>query len=71
MPDRLAEHLPGVNETTRAALFGSITDIMEYAFDDPVRQGVITGTSALPSLPSPSFPSRSIMLTAEIGRAHV
>ena len=37
---------------------------MEYAFDDPVRQGVITGTSSLPSLPSLSFPPRSIMLTA-------
>ena len=58
MPGKLAEYLPGLTREEREALFGSITDIMEYAFDDPVRQGVITGAFSLLSLPSflPSFP---------------
>lgn len=44
MPWKLGEHLPGVDATTRAELFGSITDIMVYSYIDPTRQGVISGT---------------------------
>ncbi|KAI0828474.1 drug:h+ antiporter [Trametes gibbosa] len=41
MPDKLAEHLPMLNQTTRDTLFGSITNVMALPFDDPVRVGVI------------------------------
>ena len=48
MPAKLAEHLPNANETARAALFGSITDVMAFPFDDPTRVGVIAGASPPP-----------------------
>ncbi|KAG9097147.1 hypothetical protein FS749_006973 [Ceratobasidium sp. UAMH 11750] len=41
MPKQLEIHLPGVNETTRATLFGSITSIATYPPGDPIREGVI------------------------------
>ncbi|QRV78334.1 major facilitator superfamily transporter [Ceratobasidium sp. AG-Ba] len=41
MPKQLEIHLPGVNETTRATLFGSITTIATYPPGDPIREGVI------------------------------
>ncbi len=41
MPDKLALHLPTVDQATRDELFGSITSILTLPFDDPVRQGVI------------------------------
>ncbi|KAG8744344.1 hypothetical protein FRC10_010324 [Ceratobasidium sp. 414] len=41
MPRQLEIHLPGVNETTRATLFGSITTIATYPPGDPIREGVI------------------------------
>ena len=53
MPDKLAQHLPNVNATERAELFGSITSIAALPYDDPTRQGVIAGES--PSLPSLSI----------------
>ena len=45
MPVKLAAHLPGVDQATRDALFGSITDVMALPFGDPTREGVIAGTS--------------------------
>ncbi|KAI0635481.1 drug:h+ antiporter [Trametes polyzona] len=41
MPDKLAAHLPSLNQTERDTLFGSITSVMALPFDDPVRVGVI------------------------------
>ncbi|CAE6431255.1 unnamed protein product, partial [Rhizoctonia solani] len=41
MPRQLEIHLPGVNATTRAELFGSITTIATYPPGDPIREGVI------------------------------
>ncbi|KAG9099375.1 hypothetical protein FRC06_005345 [Ceratobasidium sp. 370] len=41
MPKQLEIHLPGVNEATRATLFGSITTIAMYPPGDPIREGVI------------------------------
>ncbi|KAG8793831.1 hypothetical protein FRC12_001461 [Ceratobasidium sp. 428] len=41
MPKQLEIHLPGVNETTRATLFSSITTIATYPPGDPIREGVI------------------------------
>lgn len=43
MPKQLEIHLPGVNATTRATLFGSITSIATYPPGDPIREGVIQG----------------------------
>ena len=48
MPDKLAQHLPNVNATERAELFGSITSIAALPYDDPTRQGVILGESLSP-----------------------
>ncbi|KAI0643963.1 drug:h+ antiporter [Trametes meyenii] len=45
MPDKLAQHLPALNQTTRDTLFGSITSVMVLPFDDPTRQGVIAAYS--------------------------
>ncbi|KAI0666516.1 drug:h+ antiporter [Trametes maxima] len=45
MPDKLAQHLPTLNQTTRDTLFGSITSVMVLPFDDPTRQGVIAAYS--------------------------
>ncbi|KAI0367328.1 drug:h+ antiporter [Pilatotrama ljubarskyi] len=41
MPKELEKHLPNVNATERAQLFGSITSVTALPYDDPVRQGVI------------------------------
>ncbi|KAL1409007.1 hypothetical protein Q8F55_005831 [Vanrija albida] len=41
MPRALAEHVPGNNATLNAQLFGSITTIMTYPLDDPIRVGAI------------------------------
>ena len=43
MPQKLAKHLPDVNATYRAELFGSITLVTALPYDDPIRQGVISG----------------------------
>ncbi|KAI0690338.1 drug:h+ antiporter [Cerioporus squamosus] len=45
MPEKLADHLPNVNATERAELFGSITSITALPYDDPTRQGVIAAYS--------------------------
>ncbi|KAL7410361.1 hypothetical protein BDY24DRAFT_418092 [Mrakia frigida] len=41
MPAQLAIHVPGNNATLNALLFGSITNIMTYPIDDPIRVGAI------------------------------
>lgn len=41
MPEKLAQHLPQLNATARAELFGSITSVTAYPRGDPVREGVI------------------------------
>jgi len=41
MPKELAKHLPFLNETTRAQLFGSIALVGAYPVDDPIRVGAI------------------------------
>ena len=48
MPGKLAEYLPDVSQEDRDVLFGNITAIRERPMGDPVRVGVISGTS--PSL---------------------
>ena len=50
MPEKLAGHLPNVNATERAELFGSITSIAALPYDDPTRQGVIAGKHAFSPL---------------------
>lgn len=58
MPKQLEKHLPALNATERADLFGSITTVTALPFDDPTRQGVIAGTH-----PSPlSAPSLSLYI---------
>jgi hypothetical protein len=41
MPDNIALYLPDVSPQIRAKLYGSITAITAYDFDDPIRQGII------------------------------
>ncbi|KAI0759138.1 drug:h+ antiporter [Trametes elegans] len=41
MPNKLAAHLPALNQTERDTLFGSITSVMTLPFEDATRQGVI------------------------------
>ncbi|BEJ15902.1 hypothetical protein CspHIS471_0505070 [Cutaneotrichosporon sp. HIS471] len=41
MPSDLAEHVPTSNQTLLDELFGSITDIVEYPIDNPIRLGAI------------------------------
>lgn len=41
MPDNLALYLPDVSPDIRAKMYGSITYITSYDFDDPIRQGAI------------------------------
>lgn len=53
MPKQLEKHLPALNATERADLFGSITTVTALPFDDPTRQGVIAGTSLYIPLHSP------------------
>jgi hypothetical protein len=48
MPEQLDIHLPFLNATERAEIFGSITIAAEQPLDSPIRQGVIAGTSPLP-----------------------
>ena len=45
MPKELEKHLPNLNATERATLFGDITSVTALPYDDPTRQGVIAGTS--------------------------
>ncbi|EIW58899.1 drug:h+ antiporter [Trametes versicolor FP-101664 SS1] len=45
MPGALKEHLPGLTQEERDALFGSITDVRARPLGDPVRQGVIAAYS--------------------------
>ncbi|KAI8995203.1 drug:h+ antiporter [Trametes punicea] len=47
MPKELEKHLPNLNATERAQLFGSITSVTALPYDDPTRQGVIAGTSPI------------------------
>lgn len=46
MPGALKEHLPGLTQEERDVLFGSITDVRARPLGDPVRQGVIAGSSS-------------------------
>ncbi|KAH9895800.1 drug:h+ antiporter [Cubamyces lactineus] len=41
MPKELEKHLPSLNATERATLFGDITSVTTLPYDDPTRQGVI------------------------------
>ncbi|KAI0759140.1 drug:h+ antiporter [Trametes elegans] len=41
MPNKLAAHLPALNQTERDKLFGSITSVTTLPFEDATRQGVI------------------------------
>ena len=43
MPNNLEKYLPQVDETLRAELYSSITDVLAYDRDDPIRIGVIQG----------------------------
>ena len=60
MPDKLAQHLPNVNATERAELFGSITSIAALPYDDPTRQGVIAGESPFSPSPRPVCLPRTV-----------
>ncbi|KAH9846877.1 drug:h+ antiporter [Lenzites betulinus] len=46
MPKQLEKHLPSLNATARAELFGSITTVRALPYDDPTRQGVIEAYGA-------------------------
>ena len=46
MPGKLAEHIPGANETVIAELFASITNVIAFPIGDPVRDGAIQGASS-------------------------
>ena len=45
MPGNLQKELPQLSEEERKALFGSITDVLSYPRGDPIREGVIAGSS--------------------------
>lgn len=47
MPRDLAAHVPTTNQTLLDELFGSITDIVQYPIDDPVRLGAIEAYRAV------------------------
>jgi hypothetical protein len=47
MPNELAKHVPTNNATLLAELFGSITDIVAYPVDDPIRVGAIVAYQAV------------------------
>lgn len=47
MPQDLAAHVPTTNQTLLDELFGSITDIVQYPIDDPVRLGAIEAYRAV------------------------
>ena|ERR1700722_14026628 len=47
MPSKLAGHLPFLNETERAVLFGSIVTVASKPRGDPIREGVVLGRSPL------------------------
>ena len=49
MPAKLREYLPDLSQEERDVLFGDITNVTERAMDDPVRVGVISGTSSFSS----------------------
>ncbi|KAH8109673.1 drug:h+ antiporter [Phellopilus nigrolimitatus] len=42
MPEKLAAALPQLSADERAALFGSITDVLQYPRGSPIREGVIS-----------------------------
>ena len=46
MPGKLAEHIPGANETVIAELFASITNVIAFPIGDPVHDGAIQGASS-------------------------
>lgn len=46
MPDELTKHLPFLNATEIADIYGSIVVAAQEPIDSPVRQGVIAGTSS-------------------------
>lgn len=43
MPGNLAKALPELSEQERKKLFGSISDVLQYPREHPIRQGVIEG----------------------------
>jgi hypothetical protein len=45
MPGNLEKYLPWLSDEQRAELYGSITLAASYPRGDPVREGVINGTS--------------------------
>ncbi|KZT38552.1 hypothetical protein SISSUDRAFT_730292 [Sistotremastrum suecicum HHB10207 ss-3] len=45
MPHQLSIHLPFLNDTERAKIFGSITDAAARPLSDPVRMGTIAAYS--------------------------
>ncbi|KAJ4471460.1 drug:h+ antiporter, partial [Lentinula aciculospora] len=45
MPKKLAQYLPDISETDRAALFSSITDVTKYERGTYIREGVILAYS--------------------------
>ena len=47
MPAALRDYVPTTNETLLEDLFGSITDIAQYAKDDPIRLGAIAAYQAV------------------------
>jgi hypothetical protein len=47
MPHQLDLHLPFLNATERAQIYGSITIAARESLDSPIRQGVITGMGSV------------------------
>ena len=47
MPKELATYVPTNNQTLLNELYGSITDIVTYPVDDPIRIGAITAYQAV------------------------
>ena len=65
MPRKLEKYLPGMPAEERGELFGSIMQVMMYPFGDPVRDGIILGTSLSFSCPlmlnrKPSQPTTTL-----------
>lgn len=48
MPSNLEKYLPWLTDEQRAELYGSIALAASYPRGDPVREGVINGTSQIP-----------------------
>lgn len=49
MPKGLLKYLPDVSDDERKTLFGDITSVLKYPRGDPIREGVILGSSLFPS----------------------